>query len=425
MKKPISLKLSISLAVLFLGIAIVFAYSLISRHFFFLGMDNIVAANLERAAETYIDATRSGSNRQNTAPNGYIISHEWQQQPEIIQQTFKQPKQSNQLYKHTFSAVFTPPEVMYFVIKLTIDDESVFVSRTAAAADASRMVWRNIRNSVNLLLIISSISIVILALVIWLILRRVSQPISQLVHWMHSLNTKTLANQPPDFYYPELNEMADLIRNSLTSSQQSLEREERFLGFASHELRTPISIIRNNIELLAKLKQSKNMASDAKFDHVIERIDRASLTMKHLSETLLWLSRDNNENLSQQTFKLDQQIEQLVSEMQYLLSNKPVELRLDLSPCDISQSQVATQIVLGNLIRNAFQHTWEGEVLIRQRGHHISIENHCQHFDSANESNSEQGFGLGLQLTEQLCQKLHWHYLNTIQQDGHIVTLTL
>jgi len=425
MKKPLSLKLSVALAVLFLGIVIVLAYSAISRHFFILGMDNIVSANMELAAKSYIETIPEQTRQHSNQFSGYTISHDWKQQPEIMQQVFNQPNQTNQLYKHVKAKWFSRPELIHFLIKLNIQGEHLYISRTATAADSSRLIGQNIRQSRQLLYLISSGFIAALALIIWLMLRRVSQPVSQLAAWTHSLNAKNLNQQPPNFYYPELNEMAALIRNSLSSSQQSLEREERFLGFASHELRTPISVIRNNIELLNKLKQSANLDINPKMDSIIERIDRASLTMKHLSETLLWLSRDNNENLSQQTFRLDQQIEQLVNETQYLLKDKPVEVKLELSPCDITLSQVASQIVLGNLIRNAFQHTWQGEVIIRQQDHHITIENHCQQFDSINDSNSEQGFGLGLQLTEQLCQKLHWYYQNTIQQDGHLVSLTL
>lgn len=122
--------------------------------------------------------------------------------------------------------------------------------------------------------------------------------------------------------------MASLIRNSLSSAQQSLEREERFLSYASHELRTPISIVRNNIELLAKLKQKSKIPEEPKFDHIIDRIDRASLTLKNLSETLLWLSRDHHEDLSQQPLALNKITEQLVEESRYLLTDKIISIEV-------------------------------------------------------------------------------------------------
>ncbi|QBM17966.1 hypothetical protein MARI_20900 [Marinobacter sp. JH2] len=108
--------------------------------------------------------------------------------------------------------------------------------------------------------------------------------------WTHSLDNDKLSDPVPDFSYPELNEMAELIRNSLSSVQQAVDRERRFLRHASHELRTPISTIRSNIELHRKLTQKREKFEDEQ--NIVDRIDRASLTMKHLTETLLWLNHE-------------------------------------------------------------------------------------------------------------------------------------
>lgn len=410
MKKQLSLKLSVALAFLFLGIVIVLAYSAISRHFFILGMDNIVSANMEQAAKSYIKTVSSDDRKFSSEFSGYVISHDWLEQPTIIQNTFSEPKQHNQLYKHMEAPWFSRPDVMYFLIALNINAEHLYISKTATSAEASGLIGANIKQSKKLLLILSSGIIIALTLVIWLMFRRVSQPVSELARWTHSLNTKTLKDTPPDFYYPELNEMASLIRNSLASAQQSLEREERFLSYASHELRTPISVVRNNIELLAKLKSASKVQSEPKFDQVIERIDRASLTMKNLSETLLWLSRDNNDDLSCQSLALDEVTEQLIEESRYLLTDKVVNIILSTEQGSFNVlPEHPVRIVLGNLIRNACQHTQYGEIVISQTKNMVSISNQYDYADSEL-STTELGFGLGLQLTHQLTEKLGWHY---------------
>jgi signal transduction histidine kinase len=145
-----------------------------------------------------------------------------------------------------------------------------------------------------------------------------------------------------------------LIQTSLCSVQQSFEREHRFLRHTSHELRTPISIIRNNIELAHKIKNSSDHDWSTKLVQIIDRIDRASLNMQHLTETLLWLSRDALEPLPEQKIDLDPLIRQLADEMRYLLSSKAVELELSTEHCKVTLPEIAARIVLGNLIRNAF-----------------------------------------------------------------------
>lgn len=424
MKKQLSLKLSVALAFLFLGIVIVLAYSAISRHFFILGMDNIVSANMEQVAKRYVETDSPDSQEHSKEFSGYSISNDWQEQPSTIQHIFTKPSQQNQLYKHIEAAWFSRPDVIYFLIALDINGEHLFISKRATSAESSGLIGANIKQSKELLFFISSGIIIALSLVIWLMFRRVSQPVSELAKWTHSLNTKTLKMSPPDFYYPELNEMATLIRNSLSSAQQSLEREERFLSYASHELRTPISVVRNNIELIEKLKKISKIQPDPKFDQIIERIDRASLTMKNLSETLLWLSRENNDDLARQSLALDQITEHLVEESRYLVTDKIVSITLSTQQGSTTiQPEHPVRIVLGNLIRNAFQHTQQGEILIIQEDNRVTITNQYDNVDDEFQSN-ELGFGLGLQLTHQLTEKLGWQYSKTNDGNNYQVVIS-
>ncbi|MGD9217002.1 MAG: hypothetical protein PVJ84_19485, partial [Desulfobacteraceae bacterium] len=74
------------------------------------------------------------------------------------------------------------------------------------------------------------------------------------------------------------------------------------------------------------------------------------------------------------------------------------------------------RIVIHNLIRNAFQHTWRGTIRITQQNGTVDIVN-----DTAKENgNSEDmGFGLGLQLIEQLTARLNWPYSIITESERH------
>jgi hypothetical protein len=63
-------------------------------------------------------------------------------------------------------------------------------------------------------------------------------------------------------------------------------------------------------------------------------------------------------------------------------------------------------------------------VVIRQQGNTITIDNDCL-ASSEPEASTDQGFGLGLQLTRQLCDKLGWTYHTDAQPHRHHVTLTI
>lgn len=425
MKRPVSLKQLISLAFITLGLVIVVGYSLLSMHFFVRGMDNIVAGNMENAALTFMASSREFDAAGRTDFRGNQLSVNWQSQPAAIREVFRSPPdESAILLKHNPSSWFQRPEVMYFVMQIAVDNEQIFISRTVDADNVSTMVGRNVAESMQMLLLFSAIIALTMVALVWLILRHISRPVSSLGRWTRELNAENLQQPVPDFFYPELNDMAQLIQRSLSSVQQSLNREHQFLRYTSHELRTPISVIRNNIELLHKLQAQPQPANATMRQDIADRIDRASRNMHYLTETLLWLSRESDVPLPVKSFDLESLINQLCQEMRYLLKDKQVNVSIETHPFQCHTSEIAARIVLGNLIRNAYQHTWEGEVLIQQQAANIRISNQQRH-EPQTSSSEQSGFGLGLQLTQQLTGKLGWPYMNQANLQGHEVTLTI
>lgn len=421
MKHHFSLKWVVALSFLTLVIVLVIGYSLLSAHFFVRGMDNIIASNMADVVESYVAAVPAAERQGLQSFSGYQISSVWQQMPEQIR-AFREPGTAGVLLKYNDSGWFTPPDVIHFVMRVNLAGHSYFISRSVSRETVSPLVGRNANQSLRFLVLLSLVILIIVSVIIWLIFKQISRPVNALGQWARDLNKNKLKEIPPDFSYPELNRLAELIRLSLSSVQESLEREHRFLRHSSHELRTPISVIRNNVELLGKLREKAGKDWEPRQAQVIERIDRASLTMKHLTETLLWLSRESEEHLPVNALDLAELIRELVAEARYLLKDKEVEVVVETEPYTLTVAGIAARIVLGNLIRNAFQHTWQGTVCISQKEGRVKIVN-----DLANEhdKNRDLGFGLGLQLTEQLAQKLHWSYSNNAESGRHCAIITI
>ncbi|EMR12749.1 two-component sensor [Methylophaga lonarensis MPL] len=424
MKRPLSLKRLFTLSFLVFGLLVMIGYSLLSIHFFVRGMDNIVSGAMENAALAYFATHPDADMDESVIYRGARISRDWQQLPEEIRSAFNRPPASpGELLKHDASGWLQRPDIMHFVLRIDINDQPVFISRSMSRDSVSPLMGRNMAESLQLLLLFSLLSALTLIVITGLLLRHISRPVARLGQWTRQLTAEQLEQPVPDFMYPELNEMAQLTRNSLISVNRSLQREHQFLRYASHELRTPISVIRNNIELMSRWQQKQSETLPPVLKEITDRIDRASLNMHHLTETLLWMSRDISSPLPEQTLDLEQTLTQLVEDMRYLLRDKQVSVDIDCSPCTVSVSEVALRIVLGNLIRNAFQHTWQGEVTIQQQDTRISIVNHL--YPEQSTPTTESGFGLGLQLTAQLTEKLGWYYRNEALGDGHRVTLDI
>lgn len=421
MKYRISLKLFVSLAFLLLSVVLVTGYSLLSAHYYHMGMDSVTANNMEETARSYVMLVSPDKRIQFENFRGYRISSDWNLMPPDLQRVFgtKPPAQGLSI-KVEKDNWFTHPDAVYFVYRYQDENETLYVTRRGTRATVPPLIGRNAAESRKMLLVISFSIAGLLGISFLLLLRRVSRPVASLGQWARSLNAENLSESPPDFSYPELNDLAYLIRNSLSSVQESLDREHRFLRYASHELRTPITVMSNNIELLHKIKETTALERSVPLDKAIERMDRASLNMQYLTETLLWLSRKELQTLPGSQIELDSLLKEMVDEMKYLLDRKGVELKVETHPFTAFLPEFPVRIVLGNLIRNAFQHTWEGCITIQQQDNHVVIFNPQS---PAGNDQQELGFGLGLQLTMQLAHKLCWKYIDESDSYTHKVSI--
>ncbi len=421
MKRQISLKLYVALVFLLLMTILVGGYTMLSAHFFILGMDNVTSGTMHEVLKSYVESVPAGQRQQLNTFSGYRIASSWSQLPEEIRTVFEEPQQANVLLKSRPPKHSEHHRNLHFVMRSALGEEEYFISRTLTHEELNPLIGKQAHQNMEFLLILSVAIAALFILLLWLLLKQVSRPVGRLGNWARQLNQNNLTEPTPDFSYPELNELAALIQNSLSSVQRSLEREQRFLRHSSHELRTPIAVIRNNIELLHKIQKKLATPPDPRQAQVVERIDRASLTMKHLTETLLWLSRESDLPTPRQNCELDRLIKDLISENRYLLKDKPVTLTVATSSWPLETAEVPARIVLGNLIRNAFQHSWDGEICISQQQGRIVISNKIASADNL----EDLGFGLGLQLIEQLSAKMEWSFERSVAGGEHRATIEL
>ncbi len=112
-------------------------------------------------------------------------------------------------------------------------------------------------------------------------------------------------------------------------------------------------------------------------------------------------------------------------ELAYLLQGKEVSVAVETNEYTLEASPIAVRIVLGNLIRNAFQHTQVGSVTINQTDAGVEIINQNTAEPDSKETQTSLGFGLGLQMVGQLTAAMGWQYHYTTSDNGtHCVNIT-
>tara|TARA_R110000868_G_C10972732_1_gene770816 strand:+ start:7188 stop:8420 length:1233 start_codon:yes stop_codon:yes gene_type:complete len=401
-------------------------FSLLSVNYFFDGLDKGLKGMMRELAKT--PHVEDGL-PQNIV--GFNVASRWQDTPAIIQQRFKSPPAEIGILQKSKDqdCIFYMPENIYFLLSYYSPQGEVrYISKVILEKDRPVEAGAGKpRTHLYWMMATAVAAIVFFAFVLIMIMQKIARPIESLKNWAKSLNQDTIQNAPPDFTYNELNVLAELVQSSLVSAHQSLEREQRFLSYASHELRTPIAVIRSNVDLLKRLSE-KTPISD-KQQLTLQRIERAGLTMSGLTETLLWLSRNDEQTVALEPIKLNEKIQQLCSDLNYLLNGKAVDVTIEAEAGSINIEATACHIVLSNLIRNAYQHTQQGKVAIKQQGSRVTITNSN---DSDNtkapkvetgDKDVALGYGLGLQLSEKVIQRHGWFYEVTETQGNYHVTV--
>lgn len=388
-----------------------------SAHFFFESSDNYYSGLMVDIGKNHSDAEQIF---------GHYVTKDWQQVPEPVRRIFKNPPSE---YNKKFTEfvdwiVIAPPEKIYSLMAVKNGQEVVYVSwfSETVRQDVRKQIeeqdgWFNFDPIVTLILV-AIVAICLFVLVLLFIFKRLAKPSELLESWAKKLSIAELEQPLPDFKFKELNAVAKIIHQNIASEANAIQREQEFLRYASHELRTPIAVLRANTTLLEKV----NPNPSEKERNIRERIVRASLTMKSMTETLLWLSRDEGVDMAEEQVSLAELLRQSAQELNYLLNGKDISVEISGDDTLISVAKTPCEIVINNLVRNAFQHTQEGCVFISQQQNRVTIKNvENEREDTANAS--DLGFGLGMQLVNNLVAQFNWQIESRQDDNSHTVNV--
>ncbi|KDN26955.1 histidine kinase [Vibrio fortis] len=253
-------------------------------------------------------------------------------------------------------------------------------------------------------------------LVVRLMVYRLTKPIMTLSTWSNTLDLDDVS-QLKDFRYIEIQALAEQLVNSVEAERGANDRERFFLRAASHELRTPITTISASSDMLQRLtEQIPNSGQRA-----VARIQRSVQSMQSLVITLLWMSRNNNLDTQYESIETEALLDKIVDGQRYLLSQKQVEVETNVSCGDIYQPRELVEVVLTNLVRNAFQHGGQGNVAMLLSKEGFEISNTTPDPNMSGKGSRDTSFGIGLELVERVCHSQGWQLSHQQHQDKFTV----
>lgn len=275
------------------------------------------------------------------------------------------------------------------------------------------------RQEGNIILSILLLTLVAISLMAWIAYLHLGKLINPLLLLANDLSRISTIKHPFDveikpMQYHESYILSDAIQRYVERSQHYLEKEKVFFSTASHELRTPISVISGAIEVL----RHHPSVHPSLMPH-LERITRITNDIEELIACLLFLSRDQQ--------RLDRYAEQID-----LLNVMPTIIEDHLPLCESKHIQITNfiqdsfkihappqliKVVIGNLLRNAIENCDDGtikitqnhfKIMIEDSGHGMSAEELSAFYTRRARLGQHTRAGIGIPLILKICDHFGW-----------------
>lgn len=266
--------------------------------------------------------------------------------------------------------------------------------------------------------------LVALYLAAWMAWRLAGRAISPLIWLAHEVdrfdpdpkaNNLINPDKIPAGVDREVLALATALNNLNLRITDFVEREHQFTRDASHELRSPLTVIKIAADMLLSEQELSDQARNS-----VERIRRNAGDMEELMEALLLLARESDLGLSIDEVCVNDVLDEEVERVSQAIGDKPVvfEIKQDCR-LYVQASAKALAMLLGNLLRNAANYTDQGAIMITLNNSGVTIE------DSGVGMTEEQlgkvftpyyrapgatraGHGVGLSIVKRLSDRFNW-----------------
>jgi signal transduction histidine kinase len=218
-----------------------------------------------------------------------------------------------------------------------------------------------------------------------------------------------------------LKELNYFLENMTRRAVDDYRILKEFSENASHEIQTPLTIIRGKLELLmdAGVTEAQSVHVNAIYDAVQK--------LSSVNHSLVLLTKlENQEYNSRDKTNISMLLDKLLSSFHELLDLKRIRITKQIQPeVNVAISYSLAEILLNNLIGNAIRHnTVDGTIDIRLTKNELLITNTgnpltvapaelFKRFRKGNQSAASTG--LGLSIVKQICDlaNIHIQYLHS------------
>jgi signal transduction histidine kinase len=229
----------------------------------------------------------------------------------------------------------------------------------------------------------------------------------------------------------EFDQLNQVITQLIGHVNQAYSNQKQFTENASHELQTPLAIIRSKLDLLI---DSSTLTEETA--GLLADITEANDRLSQLNKNLLLLTKiDNHQLADQSSVGLSDAIEKLLAHyLEHHGGDLPVVRKAIQPGIGVKANPALIEILLSNLIKNAFVHNIPNgfidvrldnrALIVENSGHSIEGEPErlFERFKKGREDSKTTG--LGLSLVQRICRIYHFELQYHYAENVHRITVT-
>ncbi|QWH63162.1 sensor histidine kinase [Bacillus mycoides] len=237
-----------------------------------------------------------------------------------------------------------------------------------------------------------------------------------------------------------INTLSNKLHSHIGQLEQDIEKERKlentrkeFIAGVSHELKTPLSIMKSCISIL------KDGVAEHKKDYYFQAMEKEVDKMDILILDMLELAKfeSGTYNMKMDSFYIDGVIEEICEQLSAEIEKKELSVHKHICPAEVIGNQNRIEQVIVNFITNAIRYTPEKEdiiistidgkdhikVCIENKGAHIEEEQLDKIWDrfyrvDAARKRSQGGTGLGLAISKNILELHDAEYGVKNTEDG-------
>lgn len=153
----------------------------------------------------------------------------------------------------------------------------------------------------------------------------------------------------------ELDMLANSFNQLLDRLESVFEREKSFSAGAAHELKTPLAVIKTNLDVLS----ISNPPTTEEYEETLSIVKKQTDRMTSLVNDLFAMCALNGYQISE-TVPIKELLSEIVSEQKAAADEKRIVIDIHGFSCDVCANTVMLKHAFSNLVQNAIKYNVEG-----------------------------------------------------------------